>query len=177
MSLCLPAWRLTAIPNRSKELSFCTHSFMTCVSGRNFNGSYTKINIASLYKGRSRAKRLLRVQELCESRGGRPRLCVLMRLTVSVDVKQHWTMLRHWSQFDPNNYVNRHPRTWSSISSSSSTCFLFFVFCFLLDLITTRAPQKKTNKKCCPFHQRFHGTINFSGSKEGALPMARFSLP
>ena len=25
-----------------------------------------------------------------------------MSLTVSVDVKQHWTMLRHWSQFVPN---------------------------------------------------------------------------
>ena len=30
-----------------------------------------------------------RVQELCESRGGRPGLSVLMSLTVSVDVKQH----------------------------------------------------------------------------------------
>ena len=30
-----------------------------------------------------------RVQELCESGGGRPGLCVLMSLTVSVDVKQH----------------------------------------------------------------------------------------
>ena len=29
------------------------------------------------------------VQELCESRGGRPGLSVLMSLTVSVDVKQH----------------------------------------------------------------------------------------
>ena len=43
-----------------------------------------------------------RVQELCESRSGRPRLSVLMSLTVSVDVKQHRTMLRHWSQFVPN---------------------------------------------------------------------------
>ena len=34
-----------------------------------------------------------RVQELCESRGGRPGLSVLMSLTVSVDIKQHWTML------------------------------------------------------------------------------------
>ena len=32
---------------------------------------------------------LLRVQELCESRGDRPGLPVLMSLTVSVDVKQH----------------------------------------------------------------------------------------
>ena len=32
---------------------------------------------------------LLRVQELCESQGGRPGLPVLMSLTVSVDVKQH----------------------------------------------------------------------------------------
>ena len=30
-----------------------------------------------------------RVQELCESRGGRPGLSVLMSFTVSVDVKQH----------------------------------------------------------------------------------------
>ena len=32
---------------------------------------------------------LSRVEELCESRGGRPGLSVLMSLTVSVDVKQH----------------------------------------------------------------------------------------
>ena len=32
---------------------------------------------------------LFRVQELCESRGGRPGLPVLMSLMVSVDVKQH----------------------------------------------------------------------------------------
>ena len=36
----------------------------------------------------------IRVQELCECRGGRPGLSVLMSLTVSVDVKQHWTVLR-----------------------------------------------------------------------------------
>ena len=40
-----------------------------------------------------------RVQKLCESRGGRPQLSVIMSLMVSVDVKQHWTVLRHWSQF------------------------------------------------------------------------------
>ena len=32
---------------------------------------------------------IVRVQELCESRGGRPGLSVLTSLTVSVDVKQH----------------------------------------------------------------------------------------
>ena len=32
---------------------------------------------------------LVRVQELCESQGGRPGLLVLMSLMVSVDVKQH----------------------------------------------------------------------------------------
>ena len=31
----------------------------------------------------------VRVHELCESRGGRPGLSVLMSLAVSVDVKQH----------------------------------------------------------------------------------------
>ena len=53
-------------------------------------------NVWSLYK----------VQELCESRGGRPGLSVLLSLTVSVDVKQHWTVLRHWSQFVPNMSAN-----------------------------------------------------------------------
>ena len=49
------------------------------------------------------------VQELRESRGGRPGLSVLTSLLVSVDVKLYWTMLRHWSQL-----VNRHPRTLSN---------------------------------------------------------------
>ena len=43
---------------------------------------------------------------------------VRMSLTISVDVKPPWTLLRHWSQFVPNNYANRHPRTSSSASSS-----------------------------------------------------------
>ena len=42
------------------------------------------------------------VQELCESRGGRPVLSVLKSLLVSVDVKQYWTLLIHWSQLVPN---------------------------------------------------------------------------
>ena len=37
----------------------------------------------------SRASNYRRVQELCESRGGRLGLSVLMSLTVSVDVKEH----------------------------------------------------------------------------------------
>ena len=43
-----------------------------------------------------------RVQELCESRGGRPGLSVLTSLLVSVDIKIYWTVLRHWSQLVPN---------------------------------------------------------------------------
>ena len=42
------------------------------------------------------------VQELRESRGGRPELSVLTNLLVSVDVKNYCTMLRHWSQLVPN---------------------------------------------------------------------------
>ena len=42
------------------------------------------------------------VQELCESRGGRPGLSVLTSLLVSVDVKNYRTVLRHWSQLVPN---------------------------------------------------------------------------
>ena len=68
-----------------------------------------------------------RVHELCESRGGRSRrLSVLMSLTVSVDVNQHWTMLRHWSLF-VSNMSTRLPRTWSSISSLLPTRTLSFM--------------------------------------------------
>ena len=42
------------------------------------------------------------VQELCESQGGRPGLSVLTSLLVSMDVKNYWTVLRHWSQLVPN---------------------------------------------------------------------------
>ena len=44
------------------------------------------------------------VEELCESRGGRPGLSVLTSLLVSVDVKIYCTVLvlRHWSQLVPN---------------------------------------------------------------------------
>ena len=59
----------------------------------------------------------VRVQELCESRGGHPGLPVVMSLTVSVDVKQLWTMHTHWSVCP--SYVSRHPRTLSPTSSSS----------------------------------------------------------
>ena len=38
---------------------------------------------------KGKLKKHHRVQELCESRGGRPGLPVLMSLSVSVDVKQH----------------------------------------------------------------------------------------
>ena len=47
------------------------------------------------------ARRVM-VQELCESRGGRPGLSVLTSHLVFVDVKLYWTMLRHWSQLVPN---------------------------------------------------------------------------
>ena len=42
------------------------------------------------------------VQELCESRGGRPELSVLTSLLASVDAKIYWTLPRHWSQLVPN---------------------------------------------------------------------------
>ena len=46
------------------------------------------------------------VQELCESRGGRPELSVLTSLLVSVDVKNYCTVLRHWSQLVPNMSID-----------------------------------------------------------------------
>ena len=57
---------------------------------------------ASDYKFRVHKLHQIIVQELCESRGGRPGLSVLTSLLVSVDVKIYCTVLRHWSQLVPN---------------------------------------------------------------------------
>ena len=54
------------------------------------------------YKRQRHRQAVVTVQELCKSRGGRPGLSVLTSLMVSVDVKQYWTTLTHWSQFVPN---------------------------------------------------------------------------
>ena len=53
------------------------------------------------------------VQELCESWGGCPGLSFLTSLMVSVDVKQYWTILRHWFQLVPNisSDIRRHKPT------------------------------------------------------------------
>ena len=73
---------------------------------------------------------LILVQELCESRGGRPGLAVLTSLMVSVDVKHYWTMLTHGSQLVPNmsNDIRGHeallPQSHSvSLDSASSMCW------------------------------------------------------
>ena len=54
------------------------------------------------YLKETRNKKQIIVQELCESRGGRPGLSVLTSLLVSVDVNIYRTVLRHWSQLVPN---------------------------------------------------------------------------
>ena len=71
---------------------------------RSAGGRNARLTIFLKLKGRERANDWQsRVRELCESRGGRPGLSVLTSLMdVSVDVKQYWTVLRHWSQFVPN---------------------------------------------------------------------------
>ena len=75
---------------------------------------------ACVQDGKARHSVSIRVQELCESRGGRPGLSVLTSLTVSVDVKQHCTMLRHWSQFVPNTSTDiRGHKALQSLSSLS----------------------------------------------------------
>ena len=56
---------------------------------------------------------------MCGSRGGRPGLSVLMSPTVSVDVKEHCTMLRHWSQFVLSMSTDIRGHEASSTSSSS----------------------------------------------------------
>ena len=80
----------------------CFHSLIN-ISTQTLERALTaSVDSCAEIKVRVPAQPIHRVQELCESRGGRPGLSVLTSLTVSVDVKQHWTMLRHWSQFVPN---------------------------------------------------------------------------
>ena len=74
--------------------------------------------------------RIVRVQELCESRGGRPGLSVITSLTVSVDVKQYLTMLTHWSQLVPNNLCQPTSEDIQQHNSSKTAC-------------------EKTTKRCC----------------------------
>ena len=71
--------------------------------GQRYEASLVSLRelISARKTSRSTRTKKLEVQELCG-------LSVLMSLTVSVIVNQHWTVLRHWSQFVPNNYVNRH---------------------------------------------------------------------
>ena len=45
--------------------------------------------VSKIISSSLRTQHYIRVQELCESRGVRPGLSVLMSITVSVDVKQH----------------------------------------------------------------------------------------
>ena len=54
---------------------------------QNAAGTSEKTKDPSLHKGNTGSRTLVIVQELCESRGGRPGLSVLMSLLVSVDVK------------------------------------------------------------------------------------------
>ena len=74
---------------------YCHHQNDFCVqagSGEShFNVSVEVILVRCRLpiRGRSSVSVGGRVQELCESRGGRPGLSVLMSLMVSVDVKQH----------------------------------------------------------------------------------------
>ena len=58
--------------------------------------------LSKVFKSCVPGRQRLIVQELCESRGGRPGLSVLTSLLVSVDIKIYCTVLRHWSQLVPN---------------------------------------------------------------------------
>ena len=75
-------WDIVSMPNTDHSavaLRFPASSFARGPRYWRFNNSYLKDPVFV---------DKLRVQELCESRRGRPGLSVLMRLTVSVDVKQ-----------------------------------------------------------------------------------------
>ena len=76
------------------------------------------------------------VQELCESRGGCPGLSDLTSLLVSVDVKNYWTVLRHWSQLVPNmsmtsEDIKQHFTPHTLASPLLSNVYLGFWECFI----------------------------------------------
>ena len=77
-----------------------SNSSLTSLSNRSVTPGHIELN-AVLTKTRDGIDVFI-VQELCESRGGRPELSVLTNLLVSVDVKNYRTMLRYWSQLVPN---------------------------------------------------------------------------
>ena len=80
-----------------REVTWC---FMPSQPVRLYEGSERVREV--LYIKKSCDAEKIIVQELCESRGGRPGLSVLTSLLVSVDVKIYCTVLRHWSQLVPN---------------------------------------------------------------------------
>ena len=77
----------------------------------------------SILQAKSQLWERSQVQELCESRGGRPGLSVLTSLLASVDVKLYWTMLRHWSQLVPNISTD----IWGLLSITSSSSLMTLV--------------------------------------------------
>ena len=56
---------------------------------QNAAGTSKNTKDPSLHKGNTGSQSLCIVQELCESRGGRPGLSILTSLLVSVDVKNY----------------------------------------------------------------------------------------
>ena len=84
------------------DLNFCLPSTQTRNVTNIKSGSYLCLDKILTHKRLKENTYDDIVQELCESRGGRPGLSVLTSLLVSVDVKIYWTVLRHWSQLVPN---------------------------------------------------------------------------
>ena len=70
--------------SKTRYKKLFTHGEITCERSE----SARERRIA-LYKSDQQQLQLLIVQELCESRGGRPELSVLTSLLVSVDVKNY----------------------------------------------------------------------------------------
>ena len=88
LSACFNIW---SVSNRwrHKNIHLCHHAFKFLSACFRIKNHYQYLTAVI-------------VQELCESRGGRPGLSVLTSLLVSVDVKIYCTVLRHWSQLVPN---------------------------------------------------------------------------
>ena len=99
--VCVNKNRITMNSGLNESTGFMSNTFVNMADRESLKQldllSATPLNLISQRKPNMATpkNRDTIVQELCESRGGRPGLSVLTSLLVSVDVKNYCTVLRH----------------------------------------------------------------------------------
>ena len=85
---CPGGGRPSAEYRRVVSIPFCSLFSHASLESR-WTPAVVQVALTGSFNSPFGVSKFSKVQELCESRGGRPGLPVLMSLTVSVDVKQH----------------------------------------------------------------------------------------